>query len=146
MHNLDKENERLNNSKGTQTIKKTTTEVSTQTLFVNNQIQSTPLFVNKQTQTAPLIVDSQKQIDDVIDDVCEDNFQSETEDENYDMESSFYASQTELESSSETELELSSSDESENKKPSGSAFIVFWSSLHILLQRCLTCALPATIK
>ena len=64
------------------------------------------------------------------------------------MDSSFHASQTEMESSesSESEAELSTSDERGSRSPFGSAFIVFWSSLNIFLQPCLTCASPSKIK
>ena len=62
-------------------------------------------------------------------------------------------SQTEIPSDNDisfcTEEEISSKEEEEvqskNERPKGSAFIVYWSSLSILLQRCLICTVPAII-
>ena len=119
MEELDRENERLNNTKETQTLFVYTKDVSTQT-------------------DIPVYVDNGTQVGNVA-----SNDQSETEDEIGELDSSTQASQTEIESSSESESEI---DYSEDKKPSGAAFIVFWSSLQILLQRCLSCASTAIIK
>ena len=48
---------------------------------------------------------------------------------------------TEEEISSEEEEEV----ENENERPKGSAFIIYWSYLSILLHRCLICTVPAII-
>ena len=62
-------------------------------------------------------------------------------------------SQVDIDSSFCFEEDLSTKDEEgkeerddENKRPNGSAFIVFWSCLLMLLNRCLNCVAPTFIK
>lgn len=55
-----------------------------------------------------------------------------------------YTSDASYQSIDETETETE--EELENEHPERSAFIVYWSSLLLLLQRCLSCTSPATIK
>ena len=111
------------NSKSSQT-ESMTVSVSTQTVMTCLQ------NLEKTTQTMEDYSDNE----DAFSQVSQENVTSSETDESFQI--------VDDESSSD---EGESEEESECQ-PSGSAFIVYWSCLFALLQRCLVCSAPAFIK
>ena len=123
MEELDRENEILMNSKECQTIPQTS-DVSTQTVCIMLS------YVDHDTQT----------INEVSDENDSQTSKTDYASQAYDLDTTFHV--TEESSEDEEERFKDSADE----RPKGSAFIVHWSCLLILLQNFLTCAPPAHIK
>lgn len=119
-----KENLLLMNSKSSQT-EDAMVSFSTQTVMTCFQ------QVDKTTQT----IEEHSDNEDVFSQFSQENDVTFSE-----ADESFYITADES-SSDEREPE-----EEYECQPSGSAFIVYWSCLSVLLQRCLTCSAPAFIK
>jgi len=122
---LDKENSLIINSKSSQT-ENATVSVSTQTVMTCFQ------NVDKITQT----MEEHSDNEDVFSQTTQENDVTNSE-----IDESFCIADDES-SSDEEETE----EEKFECQPSGSAFIVYWSCLFDLLQRCLICSAPAFIK
>ena len=123
MEELDGVNESLMNFKECQTIAHTS-DVSTQTVSIMLS------YVDHDTQAI------NEDLDENVSQFSKKDSQSQADD----LDVTFHPNE---ESSEDKEEKF---EDSADEQPKGSAFIVYWSCLLILLQNCVTCVAPARIK